>query len=263
MAERKCLTDYKTIPLPGGSFRDRIRRALQEAKAAQISRAKAVSYIALSVRESNVEWTTVRVPDLGAQSCLCRTTVGLELASFRPPRFRDSAANDVGARLFLVANGMAVEDGTGLKATGDSLKPNSAGIARFFEFIVARRAEALLDNISLGPTQLWLKFAFNPAACGRPGSWEAIWALYLSVDVAEVLQRTTYLDTGTCTSNPFPGTIGGDPKAKSVAWLTGHTGNAVAAEKYYEGTGINESSKAYKNALFITNQEADSIGYAH
>jgi hypothetical protein len=147
-------------------------------------------------------------------------------------------------------------------AAGDAVRPNSDGVAKFFEYIVARRAEHLLDNVSVGPTQQYMKFAFK-AACGWPQTWEQLWELYLSNTVTELLNKITYLDPGTCYNGVFPGSPGGDPKSKSVPWLAKHTGGLLLnGERYYEGVGV-EPSKAYKNALFIAEQEADNINYNH
>jgi hypothetical protein len=259
--------EFKDIPVGQGlGYRERQKKALESCKEAGISREKAVSLVALSTRESNVEWISNREPQNNnwAPACYCRTAVGLELKRIDGVwYYRDEVATDVAARDYLVAAGMGSWTGWALRATGPALHPNSHEIAKFFEYIVARRARHLLVSISVGPTQMYMRY-FNTGTCGWPETWEDLWSFYLSDTAGAAAERISYLTPGECIPETiyWPGSTNGGNKANCVRWLARHVGGStVQAEAYYEGSDISDPSKSYKNALWSTNKQADEIGY--
>jgi hypothetical protein len=106
----------------------------------------------------------------------------------------------------------------------------------------------------------WSEVRNGKPRCGWPNTWEEIWAYWTSDTVAKLMTLTTYLDP-LCGAPVYPGSPVGDPHAKSVNWLTLHTGNKARAESYWLAADIADKSLAYQNSLFMTNKMANDIGY--
>lgn len=260
MSLSACAHDYL---MDGLVLSERSKIALSEAKAAGIERGRAVSYIALSWRETAVEWTTVRrAPPLlfPLIKCPCRTAVGLERAG--NGCFRLEVVQNPEAMAFLQENGWVKFAVPPESTTGDTCSmpngqmnvPNSDAVAAFFEWAIDKRSVPLLGSFSLGPTQMWLRQSQvgGQFQCGFPTDWNDIWSLYTSSSVVEVFSHLHYLEKP-CYNGKMP-TDPGDPHANSVQWLTRHTGgDSVKAETIW--------AKEYQNALFMTQKAADSIGY--
>jgi hypothetical protein len=150
-----------------------------------------------------------------------------------------------------------------IRPGGPATQPNSDSLAAFFDWVIVKRKADLLDNFSLGPTQmhmLWSAVKKGVPRCGWPNTWEEIWAVWTADGIAKLMNSITYLDPA-CGAPVYPGTPVGDPHSKSVNWLSKHTGNKASAELYWSGANVNDKSVAYSNALFMTNKMADSIGY--
>jgi len=274
----------------GASNLDMSIAVLEFLQTAGVSRAKAVSLVALSGREVDYIWweqrDTIATRKIGApeNECLCRQVIGLERERTQVG-YQLSTCTDAEAIAFLQAQGMVQAGGPhGCKPAGKAAQPD--GAADYFEWCMARKKGKLLDNFSVGPTQMYLRFFFEPAFhpgqvvhCGMFQSFEDIWSFYTNPgpvpdegpanlgdlsapdQPAILLEHITYLDP-ICLGPgiQYPGAPTGGGKANVVAWLTRHVGNATGADKYYEGAGIGPG-KAYKNMLFIANQAADAIGY--
>lgn len=240
----------------------------------EIERAAAISYTALSVNESTVLWTLAR--PWGGEICQCRVIVAFEFENYSDFAFRPSLRNDPTGIAKASELGLVTGGPKGAHGTSKAQRAGGDEIALFFEWVVAHRRGDLLDNFSIGPTQQWLANSSlhrgqGAGACGFFEEWEHLWGYYLAYSVewgesnaGVVLADVTYLDPGTCIDQPYPADAPGDPRENSIRWLTRHTGNRPTATKYYDGTlpsMVNDPSKAYKNALFVTTDEANKIGY--
>jgi hypothetical protein len=274
--EVTCSRDYVAEGLAAGSKLSTLTNAaLLECMAAGVDREKAISVLALTWRETAMRILTPRSgqAELDA-SCDCRTVVGMELVQ---GQFRQSLAADQEAIDFLTTSGFAIAGQNGLQPAGGLGNPNTDGssTALFFEYVVTNRKAHLLDQFSIGPTQMHLFWsALMPVTpntrpgqpdgqnrCGWPSTWEELWTLYISDSVPTLLDQVTYLDPPCTNGLPYPASPTGDPHSKSVAWLAKHTGNSNDAEKYWQGIGSNDPSRAYQNALFVCQQQAALIGY--
>jgi hypothetical protein len=192
-----------------------------------------------------------------------RTAIGIE---FESPSsgvltLRDSVLGDADAQQWLMDNGLVFPQNGKLSPMGGLGQPNGDKQAEFFEWILSERKGHLLDQISFGPTQMWLKYSamFDTASaaaqrCGWPHTWEELWTWYTCATASEIYELLAYQDPP-CNNNPYPSTPG-DPKSLSVAWLTNHVGNAQGATAYYDGTGV-DPTVAFSNSLFQVRKLAD------
>lgn len=256
-------TDFRQLHIAGTKLSELSRLVLLDAKQAGIPRDKAISLVALSWRETGVEWTSARSTDAiwlfegGPDECQMRVPVGHEPAA-SSGRLRPELINNAKFLNALTVEGWVKQlpDGQ-LAANGAFAHPNSNAVALMLEWTIIERASDVLAGFSLGPTQVWLgqssvhKPSFN--LCGWYNTWEQILEMYLAAGrgVGAMMDLITYLDPA-CTGRKYP-TEPGDPHALSVAWLTGHTGNPASAEQYWQD--------GFENALHMTKLAAQSIGY--
>jgi len=182
-------------------------------------------------------------------------------------RLRKSILNDQEAMDFLSMQGL-ISSGPGgcIQPEGGLGLPNGEKQALFFEWVLAHRRANLLDQFSLGPTQIYLGLspvAITPSACGHFDTWDDMFDFWTSVTIKEVMDRIVYLEPP-CTSTPYPSAPGGDPRAKGIAWLTHHTGNTAAATAYYDGSDLPpniQQGMAFSNSIFLVNKQASALGY--
>lgn len=262
-ADRRAGTDRQEI----------VRRILEAIQPTGYPRDRLTAYLALSYRETDIVWLTQR-PNADDAQCPCRTSVGLERSS--GGAYKMSTRSDPEALAFLAANGLIQPGPAGDRPANSAAEPGGQGVALFFEWVVAHRKAALLDNFSLGPTQMhlyWSALRHPGGRCGFPETWEEVWDFYNSQTYSNVATYLQYMDPP-CWTKPSPGAVVMPNRDQVIAWLNGHTGGAHDAhgysvsEAYYEGAAWKNlpavpAYKAYKNAIAEARMLADAVGYPY
>lgn len=256
-----CSVDY--FPL---STSDRIRAALREMQAGGVPRGKAITMVAIARNESANIWVRPRNTQTAAtpgttyapKACWsCRTIVGLEFV--RPDGalpnvnyYRKSILlpENAPARDWLIKNGWLSLLASGPAITREMNVAGGDAIAAFLEWVMIHRAKTLLDQFSIGPTQLYLPVHFR--AGSEFPDWNALFKFYMANNAAVIGRAIIY--------NGW--TPGDDPtqRARGIAWLeanqTGSYPTSIGT-KYWDGVGY----VPFKESLRIVTAAAQSIGY--
>lgn len=228
MVDHCC--DFETCEMPLRST-----MLLEEAKAANLDKARFLPLIALMRIESNYTPTQYREkyeplpasPFLGP--CPCMATVGFERGKGVPwNAWNNEEIRAELLKLGLVSSPCDAGDNCAMKW---SPKAQNALQAQWmyvlFEEMMLYRWEELRDIFSLGGTQMYLKYVGLP---GFPKSWEEIWDVYTGRTngwFKELLLRNE--------RQPFILAAGQDQN-KEEQWLAAtHTGNIDEARKYWRG----------------------------
>lgn len=256
-----CTANYLAL-----STSDRIRTALAELKAGGVPRGKAITMVAIARNESANIWVRPRTTQTSATPgttyaplpCWsCRTIVGLEVVhpSGGLPNvayYRQSIMlpENAAARAWLTANGWLSVLPSGPAVTRDMNVAGGDAIAAFLEWVMIHRAKTLLDQFSIGPTQLYLPVHFR--ANGEFPDWNALFRFYMANNAAVIGKVIKYSGW----------TPGDDPtqRDRGIAWLeanqTGSYPSGIAT-KYWDGVGY----VPLKESLRIATAAAQSIGY--
>lgn len=250
-----CETNYRALATES----ERIRTALVSMRAAGVGRGKAITMCATARNESDNFWTEPRVLTIPEQyediPCWsCRTIVGLEFARieggvmFYRPSLRPGSA----AYQWLASHGWASDLGSrGIAVTLRMAVPGGPEIAAFLEYVMQNRLSGLLDQFSIGPTQMYLAVHFG-AGKNFP-DWNALFRFYLSNSAGRIANQVTYYSGWTPGDDPTD-------RNRGIAWLranqTGGSDNGLAT-RYWEGTGYTPFSES----LRICTAAANAIGW--
>jgi hypothetical protein len=250
----KCSFDYSTIE----GWQVRARQALTECKSAGINRDKAVSLIALSRTECQVE--LLKRKESGKLDCECRVPLAIEV-NWETKAFYDHTQASSSALDYLKANGWLSQNQHGYCPGGElALGMNNSAIAAYFEWVLQSGDDDLLESFSIGMTCMHLRKWNREHYCGWPWPKDKLEKFYLSCSVPEQLNQITYLDP-VCGAHPYAGSL---PiyRDKGVLWLSRHTGDTGLAGKLWDGTLEWISyPHAYRDTVAAVNTMAEEMNY--
>jgi len=209
-----------------------------------------ISLVAISIPEAMAIWNTTRsegvinMGDDDLPTCApCAQIIGLE------PGSNDMMRNitaDSRFGQYMIRNGWGRNVGNRIELNRQNT--NDQAVRRnLFESTVLARDKAMLDNFSVGATQLWMSqggmggrlIAGSPPDFPDP-DWQAVWDFYTGGPLPALKYGSAYLD-----SPPYPAN---EPSSANVIrWLTNQFGNINVATERYSSAGYN-----YKDNLSRT-----------
>lgn len=205
-----------------------------------ISKGLLLSIIALSGPETGYRWNEFRRNAVifangdGQPDCAeCCTPVGIEWSG---TTYRRSMKSTTPTGAAILSKGYAIEDGGMLTRRGQANEPQATRFV--FETCVQYRDEAVLDNFSVGPTQMWMGQGQGRIHIlgGAEVNWDRLWAYYTGTASNSASAAALYLDR-----KPYP--FDQPSPDNVISWLRAQTGSTAGiAESYYSG---NQNYKDY------------------
>lgn len=267
-------TDYSALSLNDSLLLDRIDAALTDLTGDGVDVSKAISLVALSINEGAVLWGQPRGDSLYyAKDQVCNDYRqilgwegggGLDIPSVV---LADQATMD-----YLSSRGGVDPTGTKLQAPFfhgfDSNHLDCPELARLLEWAVDTQNTAPLYALSLGPTQMALRFsALYTGAANKPGyptTWDELWQLYNAASPSQFADQVIYLDPLATGITTYPADHVNDD-ATNIAWLQFQTGgndltpgDTGYPAGYYQAAGKPDS--LYQGWLERTMNRAKSLG---
>jgi hypothetical protein len=144
----------------------------------------------------------------------------------------------------IVGNAIRTSGGTYYPVNTNITSPNNDFAAALFEMMVQWRKPSMLRVFSIGPTQMWLGQTYmsvdyvesvrgTVSPAGRvasfPQTWDAIWDLYASTSVKNIVGYLSYLRSSRLPGEP---SLIGDAQV-AINYLASRQTGTAAANDYY------------------------------